>query len=43
MTCDPRVKGFIYNSLRQEKTGDLLEVNKPGGGTSYETLDVAFQ
>src|ERR1700739_4354745 len=30
-------------ALIGKKTGDLVEVNTPGGGKSYEILDVAFQ
>ncbi len=30
-------------ALIGKKTGDLVEVNTPGGGKSYEILNVAFQ
>jgi transcription elongation factor GreA len=32
----------IARALIGKKTGDSVEVNTPGGGKSYEIVDVAF-
>jgi transcription elongation factor GreA len=32
----------IARALIGKKTGDQVEVNTPGGGKSYEIVDVAF-
>jgi transcription elongation factor GreA len=33
----------IARALIGKKTGDNVEVNTPGGGKSYEIVDVAFR
>ena len=33
----------IARALIGKKTGDSVEVNTPGGGKSYEIVDVAFR